>query len=62
MATAVLGVGATRVSISPKDNHIVAVTGDKMLKILRVHETSFKSMGDVINVGKSYIKESPHRF
>jgi len=50
MATVVLGLGANKVSISPKDNHIVAVTGDKILKILRVHETSFKSMGDVINV------------
>lgn len=50
MATAILGIGATRVSISPKDNHIVAVTGDRIMKILRVHETSFKSMGDITNV------------
>lgn len=50
MATAILGTGANRVTISPQDNHIVAVSGDKILKILRVHETSFKSMGDISNV------------
>jgi len=46
----ITGNGATRVSISPKDNHIVAVTGDKILKILRVQENTFNSLGDVVNV------------
>ena len=36
LAHAVLGTDITRISISPKDNHMVAVSGKNCFKILRV--------------------------
>lgn len=52
MGTIALNGKGTRVSISPRDNHVVAVSGDKILKILRVQENTFKYLGD-ITIGKS---------
>ena len=50
MGTILLNGKGTRVSISPKDNHVVAVSGDKIFKILRVQENTFKYLGDIANV------------
>jgi hypothetical protein len=41
LAGAHLGMQITRISISPKDNHMVAISGPNCFKILRVQESSF---------------------
>jgi hypothetical protein len=41
LAHAVLGTDITRISISPKDNHMVAISGRNCFKVLRVQENSF---------------------
>lgn len=50
MGTMALNGRGTRVSISPRDNHVVTVSGDRIFKILRVQENTFKYLGDVANV------------
>lgn len=50
MGTFALNAKGTRVSISPRDNHIVAVSGDKLLKTYRVQENNFRYLGDIENV------------
>ncbi|CAD8162078.1 unnamed protein product [Paramecium pentaurelia] len=48
LALSAIGQELTRVSISPKDNHMVAVSGKNYFKILRVQENSFISLTDQI--------------
>lgn len=55
MGTIALNAKATRTSISPKDNHVVAVTGDRLLKLLRVQENTFKYLADISNVNSTHI-------
>mmetsp|Transcript_2049 Transcript_2049/g.1877 ORF Transcript_2049/g.1877 Transcript_2049/m.1877 type:complete len:217 (-) Transcript_2049:3635-4285(-) len=50
MGSYTLSPGATRVSISPKDSHVVAVSGDKLMKILRVQENTFKPLAEITNL------------
>lgn len=48
MASSMVGVEITRISISPKDNHMVAASGRNYFRILRVQENSFISLTDNI--------------
>jgi len=55
MGTIPLTGRGTRVCISPRDNHVVTVSGDRIFKMLRVQENSFKYLGDVTNVQYSFL-------
>lgn len=37
-------------TINPKENHMIGLTGPNVCKLLRVQENSFKPLNEILNV------------
>lgn len=48
LAGTTIGLPISKISIKPSDNHMVAVSGPNMFRILRVQESSFVNIADKI--------------